>query len=76
MNLETQKIELAKMVLETEDLGLLLQIRDLFEDQEELTWDKLPEHVKEGIKRAEKEIENGQVHTYEEIKKHISTLLK
>lgn len=30
MNLEAQKIELAKMVLGTEDLGILLQIRDLF----------------------------------------------
>ena len=76
MNLEAQKIELAKMVLGTEDLGILLQIRDLFEEQEELTWDKLPEHVKEGIKRAEKEIENRQVHSYEEMKTHISKLLK
>jgi hypothetical protein len=76
MNLETQKIELAKMVLDTEDLSLLQQIKELFEEHEELTWDKLPEHVKEGIKRAEKEIENGQVHTYEEMKTHISKLLK
>ena len=75
MNLEAQKIELAKMVIETEDLGILLQIRNLFEEQEELTWDNLPDHVKEGIKRAEKEIENGQVHTHEEVMKKYSKYL-
>ena len=75
MNLETEKIELAKLVLETEDANLLLQIRYLFEDQDELTWDKLPEHVKEGIKRAEQDIENGRVHTHEEVMKKYSKYL-
>ena len=75
MNLEAEKIELAKLVLETQDANLLLQIRGLFEDQDELTWDKLPEHVKDGIKRAEIDIENGQVHTHEEVMKKYSRYL-
>ena len=76
MNLETEKIELARKVLETEDASLLLQIRHLFEDQDELAYDKLPDHVKEGISRSEKQIENGEVHSYQDVKKHIFQLLK
>lgn len=75
MNLEAEKIELAKRVLETEDANLLLQIRYLFEDQDELTWDKLPEHVKEGIERAEIDIDNGRVQTHEEAMKKYSRFL-
>ena len=76
MNLEVEKIELAKRVLETQDANLLMQIRSLFEDYEELTWDKLPDHVKEGIRKAEQQIENGEVHTYNDVKEHIAKLLK
>lgn len=75
MNLEAEKIELAKRVLETQDANLLMQIRSLFEDYEELTWDKLPDHVKEGIKRGEADIEHGRIHTHEEVmKKHAKYL--
>ena len=75
MNLEAEKIELARRVLETEDANLLSQIRFLFEDQEQLTWDKLPDHIKEGIRKAELDIENGSVHTHEEVMKKYSKYL-
>jgi hypothetical protein len=76
MNLEAEKIELARRVLETEDANLLSQIRFLFDDQDQLTWDKLPDHVKKGITEAKKQEENGEGLSYSDVKKHISKLLK
>ncbi|HEX9152008.1 MAG TPA: hypothetical protein VF842_07985 [Flavobacterium sp.] len=76
MNREAEKIELARRVLETEDANLLSQIRFLFDEQDELTWDKLPDHVKEGIRKAKNQEVNGEGHSYEDIKKHISKLLR
>ena len=75
MNLEAEKIELAKRVLETEDANLLLQIRFLFEDQDEFTWDKLPEHVKDGIDRAGADIQHGRVKNHEEVMRKYSRYL-
>ena len=62
-------------MLETKDANLLLQIRYLFEDQDELTRDKVPDHVKDGIERAESDIENGRVRTHEEVMKKYSRYL-
>jgi len=46
MDLQTEKIELAKRLLETDDESVLLQIKEVFDSYDNDFWNELPEHVK------------------------------
>ena len=67
MNLHAEKIELAKMLLETEDKSLIKEIKALFKIREKNFWDELPHHVKDGIKRSKEQARNGLVTPHEEV---------
>jgi hypothetical protein len=54
-DLQSKKIELAKMLLETEDTSLLDEIKALFVKREKYFWDDLPIHVKARIKKSIKQ---------------------
>ncbi len=69
MDLQTKKIELAKMLLETEDTALLEEIKELFEKQEKDFWEELPETAKEGIKRSQQQAKDGLLTPHEEVMK-------
>ena len=47
MDLQTEKIELAKRLLETDDESVLRQIKKVFESHDKDFWSDLPNHVKE-----------------------------
>ncbi|QKJ30158.1 hypothetical protein HQ865_10425 [Mucilaginibacter mali] len=68
MNLQAEKIELAKMLLETDDRSLLKDIRTLFTRKEE-TLIATPQHVIDGIKKSQEQFKNGQYSSYEDVKK-------
>ena len=75
MNVQTEKIALAKRLLETEDEAVLLQIKEVFENQEKDFWNDLPQHVKAGIERAKKEAAEGKLIPHDEVmKKHAKYL--
>jgi len=75
MNVQTEKIALAKRLLETEDEAVLLQIKEVFEKQEKDFWNDLPQHVKSGIERAKKESIEGKLIPHDEVmKKHAKYL--
>ena len=67
MNLLVEKIELAKRLLEVEDKGLLLQIKQVFENDAKDFWPDLPEHVKQGIERAQKQAAEGKLIPHNEV---------
>jgi len=69
MNVQTEKIELAKRLLETEDEGILLQIKEVFENNDKDFWDDLPPHVKAGIERGLKQAAEGKVTPHDEVMK-------
>lgn len=69
MDLQAQKIELAKMLLETEDTSLLEEIKALFLKHEKDFWDELPHHVKEGITKSQQEANEGLLTPHEEVMK-------
>ena len=69
MNLQAEKIALAKRLLETDDEAILLQIKEVFEDHEKDFWNDLPEHVKAGIERAKKEATEGKLTSHDEVMK-------
>lgn len=66
MDIQAEKIELVKLLLETEDTALLNDIKALFQSHEKDFWSTLPRHVKDGIGRGKQQARNGQVVPHEE----------
>jgi hypothetical protein len=70
MDIQTTKIELAKQLLETENPSLIEDIKKVFAKY--LTkkdfWDELTEEQREGVIEAEKQVENGEVFSFQEMK--------
>ena len=69
MDLQTEKIELAKRLLETEDVSVLLQIKEVFESNDKDFWNDFPEHVKVGIERGRKQAAEGKLIPNDEVMK-------
>jgi len=76
MDIQAEKIELAKLILSTNDSGLITQIKSLFKSKEENWFDDLPISVKQGINKSIEQANRGEFISYEEVKKEVSTLLK
>jgi len=71
MDVQTEKIELAKRLLETNDEALLLQIKEIFESSDKDFWNGLPDHVKTGIARGRKQAEEGKLTSHEYVMKKV-----
>ena len=52
MNLQSQKLEIAKLVLSTENKSVLMQIKSIFETEKIDFWDELPDKVKLDVNEA------------------------
>jgi hypothetical protein len=76
MDIQAEKIELAKLILSTNDTGLINQIKSLFKNKEDSWFIDLPEHVKQGINESIEQANRGDFISYDEVKKEISILLK
>ena len=69
MNVQNEKIALAKRLLETDDGVVLLQIKEVFESHEKDFWNELPDHVKVGIERGKKQASEGKLTPHDEVMK-------
>jgi hypothetical protein len=67
MDIQAEKIELVKMLLDTEDTTLIEQIKALFKTREEDFYLNLPQHVKDGIEKSRKQAEEGKVISLDEV---------
>ena len=67
MNIQLEKIELMKLLLETENPTIISSIKKIFQKEKKDWWDDLPDYAKEGIEEGERDIENGDVFTFEEV---------
>ena len=72
MNIQEEKIHLAKLLLETEDLDTINSIKEIFSKNETVDfWDELTAEQKDEIENASIEIQNGDVTDYDSfIQKH------
>ena len=52
MDLQAEKIELAKLILNTNDIGLIKKARALFKNKDENWWDQVPPNVRQGINES------------------------
>ena len=72
MNIQAEKIELVKMLLETDNPKIIESIKKIFKKQKSVDfWDDLSVNQQKEIENAIKEIDNGEVTDYDSfIKKH------
>ena len=66
MNIQAEKIALAKMLLETDDPKIIESIKEIFKkEQSPDFWDSLSVEQREEIEKASLEIKNGEVTDYD-----------
>jgi hypothetical protein len=72
MNIQAEKLEIMKLILETNNTGLLELIKGLFIRKKTVDfWNTLPQDQKNDIMQGINEIENGETLNYEDfMKKH------
>ena len=73
MNIQTEKIEIMKLILETDNPGILESIKTLFKEKKSSDfWETLNANQKEDILKGIKDIENGDTINFDDfIKEHI-----
>jgi hypothetical protein len=74
MDLQAEKIELVKMLLNTEDETLIQQIRALFKTKSKDFWEELPEHVKQGIQKSRQQAKNGELISFDQVLNELKVL--
>ena len=72
MNIQAEKIELVKMLLDTENPKIIESIKKIFKKAKTADfWDDLSVEQRNEIEKASREIENGEITDYESfIQKH------
>lgn len=72
MNIQAEKLELVRKILDTDNPSILSSIKQIFTSSKEVDfWDSLPQSQKEEIFKGIEEVENGETVDYEEfIKNH------
>lgn len=66
MNIQSEKIELIKMLLDTENPKIIESIRKIFKREKTSDfWNDLSVQQRKEIEKASAEIENGEVTDYE-----------
>jgi hypothetical protein len=75
MNIETEKIELVKRLLDTDDESIIKQVKGIFESHEKDFWNDLPAHVKAGIEKSRKQADAGLLTPHDEVKKKYTKYL-
>ena len=64
MDIRLEKLELMKMLMETENPSVLQAIRKIFQKEDKDWWDDLTEEQKEFLEESLKQADNGEVHDF------------
>ena len=68
MDLQAEKLELVRMVLDTDNPGVLSSVKRIFSESKKLDyWDKLPQYQKDEILKGVEEVGNGETIDYNKI---------
>lgn len=72
MNIQAEKLELVKLIMDTDNPDILSSIKRIFFNSKKIDlWDNLSDYQKDEILKGIDEIENGETVNYEEfIKRH------
>ena len=67
MNIQAEKIEIMKMILDTDNPGILESVKNIFKKSTTTDfWNTLPKEQKEDILQGIKDIEDGEIVDYED----------
>jgi len=67
MNIQAEKLELVRKILDTDNPNILSSIKQIFTSSKKVDfWDSLPQSQKEEILKGIEEVENGETVDYEE----------
>lgn len=67
MNVELEKLELMKLLSETNDESIIASIKKIFTAKKKDWWDELSEEQKFEIEEGERQIERGEFVLYEDL---------
>lgn len=72
MNIQAEKLEIMKMILETNNPSILKTVKNIFRDSKKTDfWETLSQDQKDDILQGIEEIKNGDVVDYDDfMKKH------
>lgn len=71
-NLQSTKIELAQIILNSQNEKLINKVKALIKSEEQDFWLDLTETQKEELEISRNQIKNGQVEEWQSLKKRIS----
>ena len=72
MNIQLEKLELIKLLAETNDESIITSIKNIFNSKKKDWWDDLTDEQKHEIEEGERQIERGEFVDFEEfIQKYI-----
>ncbi len=71
MDIQAEKISLAQMLLQTEDITILKKVKAIFYSKENDWWDELSQSQKESIEEGLVDFEKGRTIPYDEVKKQL-----
>ncbi len=67
MNIQAEKIELMKLLLQTENPSIIESIKQVFTNSKKADfWDSLPQNQKDDILLGNNEVDKGEIVDYED----------
>jgi predicted transcriptional regulator len=74
MDIQAEKISLAQLLLQTEDVTIIKKVKAIFNSQRKDWWDELSIAQKEAIEEGLDDFKNGRTISYEDVKKQLGLL--
>jgi predicted transcriptional regulator len=72
MNIQLEKLELIKMLAETNDEFIIASIKKIFKVEKKDFWDELTAEQQDEINKGIDDFENGRFYSFDEVmKKHL-----
>lgn len=72
MDIQLEKLELIKLLVETENPSVLKSIRKILKKEQKDWWDELTDAQKEDVAQSELEFERGEFSSFEDVMKKYS----
>jgi hypothetical protein len=67
MDIQLEKLELIKMLVETNDSSIIDSIKNIFRSEKKDWWDELSDEQKFEIEESDREIDRGEYFLYEDV---------
>lgn len=75
MDIQTEKLQLVKRLLDTDDESVLQEVKTVFDNHEKDFWKELPDNVKQGIERSRQQAAAGLLTLHEDVMKKYAKYL-